>query len=96
MHCRKLGATKGERPHFIIQVSSQNTKVENHKEQGEKKNLHFALNLCLKMLNPKAESCKEQVAKESSYTLRILHSKLHHKLLNSMSSFSISNLIIQP
>jgi hypothetical protein len=30
------GRRKGERPCFIIQVSPQNPKVENHKEQEEK------------------------------------------------------------
>jgi hypothetical protein len=36
MYYQKLGGTKGERPCFITQVSPQNTKVESHKEQGEK------------------------------------------------------------
>jgi len=70
-----------------IQASSRNVKVESHKEKKE--DVHFALKLCCKILNPKVESCKEQVEKESSYTLHTSHSKLWWKTLNPTSSISI-------
>jgi hypothetical protein len=52
---------------FHIQASSQNVKVESHKER--KKDVHFALKFHRKILNPKVESCKEQVEKENFYAL---------------------------
>jgi hypothetical protein len=42
-----------------IQASSQNVKVKSPKERKE--DMHFALKLHYKILNPKIESCKEQV-----------------------------------
>ncbi len=41
MYCPKLGATKGERPCFITQVSPQNTKVESQ-SQGIRREIRCA------------------------------------------------------